>query len=135
MTERPSFYQTLRRRIAPVAFLLALAVLAARTCQSDIAEVEIVMDLGPRAGQVEKLRVDVFREGENTSVLVLDKNYDAAGATSSPRMRAQLDRGTYHMEFSVLLHDGPRRFERILLVDASSATIHLDLARHLTRAD
>lgn len=130
----PRLRDTLRRRIAPVAFLLALALLASRTCQSEAVRVRIELDPGAASAEVRAVRVDVFRQGEDQSVAVFSRRYGEAGPDARPSFEAQLDPGTYELRIEVETPRGHRRLERTIEPrDASTVTIRLE--RELTPGD
>jgi hypothetical protein len=61
----PSRYDRWRRRLAPVALLIALGVLAHDTCErKDKAGTPIVLDLGAARPSVRHVRADAFVAGE-----------------------------------------------------------------------
>jgi hypothetical protein len=113
-----------------VAFLVALLVLATRTCSSEIAQVEMALDFGAAAERVRHVRVDMFAQGQDQSALVFERSYGERGVTRAPSFEAQLDPGMYEMLFEVELDDGVRRFERRVEV-TDQATIKVNLERNL----
>jgi hypothetical protein len=123
-------WDTFRKRIAPVALMIALVLLATRTCSTEIARVEMALDFGAAAERVRQVRVDMFPRGEERSVLFFERAYGERGVTSPPSLEAQLDAGTHEMLFEVVLDDGLRRFTRIVEV-TDQATITVKLERDL----
>lgn len=123
--------RTLRKRIAPVALMAALALLAVRTCSGEAAQAELVVDLGEHAGQVQAVRVDVFRQGEDTGVLVFERTYGEHGAAAMPRFEAQLVPGTYALQIEVRMPGRTARFERTVEV-RDQAVIRVNAERELT---
>lgn len=126
MAER-STWQLIRKRIAPIAFVLALVALATQTCGSESAQVELVFDTGAARDRVAALHVDVFRVGgEPEPVAYFD-------ATPGPRMRwtLQLDPGDYRLGFRVTMRGGAvHSFDRAIVAE-NNAVITLALERDL----
>lgn len=136
MAETSSWYQTIRKRVAPLAFLIALVVLATRTCSTEVADVEITLDFGSAAAEVRSLRVDVFPEDSNIGVIQFQRTYDQRGVVEAPRLHAQLDPGDYELAFDVVLGDtaedvASKRFARRITI-GDRATITVPLERDLT---
>jgi hypothetical protein len=98
-----SFYQTLRRRIAPVAFLLALALLGSRTCATEKTRVEIRLDLGAAAAHVETLRVDVFPADAATGVASFERHLRGQPVQGSLGFEVPLDPGSYRLRIDARL--------------------------------
>jgi hypothetical protein len=98
-----SFYQTLRRRIAPVAFLLAIALLGSRTCATESTRVEIRLDLGAAAAHVETLRVDVFPADAATGVASFERHLAGQPVQGALGFEAALDPGTYRLRIDARL--------------------------------
>ena len=126
MPER-STWDIVRKRIAPVAFLLALVVLATRTCGSETASVELVFDPGAARDRLVRLHVDVHRPGDDGAPVAY---FDSA---AGPRMRwtLQLDPGDYRLAFRATLAGGEvRRFDRTIVAE-DNAVVTLSLERSL----
>ena len=98
-----SFYQTLRRRIAPVAFLLAVALLGSRTCAGERTRVEIRLELGAAAAQVETLRVDVFPADAATGVASFERHLRGQPVQGPLGFEVPLDPGTYRLRIDARL--------------------------------
>ncbi|WP_428268282.1 hypothetical protein [Haliangium sp.] len=136
----PSFRDTLRRRVLPVAFLAALALLGARTCAGEMAEVELVLDLGPAAADVRGLRLDLFPAGEDRGVLSYTRRFGAGGAEPTLSMRAELDPGDYRLRIEVETEAGTRTLERTAVVGdtmgaRTTITVALGQALSVAAAD
>jgi hypothetical protein len=130
-----SFRHTLRRRIAPVAFLGVLVLLGARTCATEAARVEIRLDLGAAAAGVDALRVDVFPAGAAEGVAYFERHgrpvADALG------FEARLDPGTYLLRIEARTASGVRTLERTVVVGeqlGERTVISLDLEPALLAA-
>lgn len=113
--------ETLRRRIAPLVFLIALATLGARTCASEAAEVDLRLYLGEAAAELRSLRVDVFRdEGEDDArdrgVAYLERSYTGAtgAAAAPPSFELQLAPGSYRVRIELELERASGREHRVL---------------------
>ncbi|MCG8417917.1 MAG: hypothetical protein MJE77_08245 [Proteobacteria bacterium] len=120
-------YAVVKKRIAPLVFLVALTVLATRTCASEMATVEITFDLGQARPDVRLFRVDAFRHGSETGVLHFERHYSNQGPPSSPTIEARLDPGLYELLFSVTLKSGLQRFERVIdVTDRAEITLRLE---------
>jgi hypothetical protein len=116
-----SFYQTLRRRIAPLAFLLALVLLGSRTCATETTRVEIRLDLGAAAAHVDTLRVDVFPAGAATGVASFERHLRGQAVQGPLGFEVALDPGSYRLRIDA----------RVRVGAASSA---VSLGRTLERA-
>ncbi len=123
-----SRYQLWRRRIAPIALVLALVLLGTRTCGSETAKLTLRIDAGPAAGQIADLQMDVVRQGQTGAVARLERH---AGAP--PRdLVTQLDPGTYQLRFRVTLRGGEvRRFDHLIEVESGETTTTVPIARDL----
>ncbi|HWN68026.1 MAG TPA: hypothetical protein VNM90_10340 [Haliangium sp.] len=117
-----SFGQTLRRRIAPLAFLLALALLGSRTCAREMTRVEIRLDLGASAAHVETLRVDVFPADADTGVASFERHLRGQPPPNPLAFEAALDPGTYRLRVDARWRAGSsartpgRTLERVIVV-------------------
>ena len=133
-----SFGQTLRRRIAPLAFLLALALLGSRTCASEMTRVEIRLDLGAAAAHVETLRADVFPADAATGVASFERHL--RGQSPGPLgFEAALDPGTYRLRIEARPRAGSsaRTLERVIVVGeqlGERTVISVDLEQALLPA-
>lgn len=125
---------TLRRRVAPVVFLILLGILGARACASDMAQVEIRLVLGEARAGVQALRVDVFPDGASESVAYLERSFDTGPAGADPGLEAGLSPGTYHLRIEAQTARGPRVLERSIVVSdqlLERAVIQVDLEQAL----
>ena len=133
-----SFYQTLRRRIAPVAFLLAVVLLGSRTCATEATRVEIRLDLGAAATHVETLRVDVFPADAATGVASFERHLRGQPVPGALGFEAALDPGTYRLRVDVRLRAGATRtLERTIVVGepmGERTVISVDLEQALLPA-
>jgi hypothetical protein len=61
-------YDLFRRRIAPIAFALAIAFMAYQTCQKDQrTHAKVVLDLGAAARDVRAIEADIWMNGEQVT--------------------------------------------------------------------
>jgi hypothetical protein len=109
-----STWDLIRKRIAPVAFLAALALLATRTCGSELADVTLRLDPGAADDRIRTLAATVHRGDEAASVTNFSTDWSAGPRTKIWRL--QLDPGSYRLAFRVTMRDGSlvtfdRRFE------------------------
>jgi hypothetical protein len=123
-----SRYDRLRRRIAPVAFLLALGFLVHQTCQSEERQqTTIVLDFGDAAPRVKAVRADVFSDdGEPVAWFERAAPPDASGRVSFPAM---LD-GPSTLRLRVDTATGLVPLERRLRSDGGD-TLVVDVGRDL----
>jgi len=123
-----SRYEWFRRRLAPVAFLIALGVLVHQTCQSrDRAEVTVGLDYGAAAAQVSHVRADVMVGDE--SVSWFESGPPVPGVPA--QFRALIEGGQATVRIEVTTAAGVRTIERKIVAEGGSAvTLHLgdDLA-------
>jgi len=123
-----SRYQLWRRRIAPIALVLALVLLGTRTCGAEAAKVTLRIDAGEAAPQLADLEVDMVRDGEQGAVARLERH---AGAPSVDLV-TQLDAGRYRLRFRAVLRGGEvRRFDHVIEVESGETTITVPIARDL----
>lgn len=126
MAER-SFRQTLRRRVAPIAFLAALLLLGMRTCSTEMARVELRFAFGKAAPDVRTFAVDVFRGDEVAPVAYHNADYGAGGAPAVQTWELQLDPGPYMLKIRVTLASGTRQVERrVEASDRAAVTVNLE---------
>jgi hypothetical protein len=111
-----SFRQTLRRRIAPVALLLALALLASRTCATETSRVEVRLALGAAAAHVASLRVDVFPAGAATGVASFERHLRGQPPHGPLGFEAALDPGSYTLRIEARVASSVRTLERAIVV-------------------
>ncbi len=130
MAER-SFRQTLRRRIAPIAFLGALALLGVRTCGTEMARVDLRFELGSAAAEVRSFAVDVHRGEEVAPVAYQTAEFGVGGASETlPDWSLQLDPGQYVLKIRMATASGGVLVERRIEV-SDRAVITIDLEDEL----
>jgi hypothetical protein len=127
-----STYQLLRKRIAPIAIVLAFGLLIFETCnKKERIDVRIVLDLGPASETVSRVDVDVLGTG-GEPVSTFTRERDAAGMMGSPSFAAVLtDRD---VTLAIRLHVPGRviQTQRRIVADAG-AVVTVAVADELRR--
>ncbi len=119
-------WEFLRRRLAPLVIVLIVAMLGVRTCESDLADVEIRLRLGAASAQVQALRVDVFPTGDQAGVAYFERRYAAGRAPEAVSMSAHVDPGMYRVHIDATLVDDARSIWRQIEV-RHQAVVTIDL--------
>jgi len=111
-----------RRRIAPIALVLALGLLATRTCRSESASVEVQFDLGSATDQIRELEVDLLRDPAAAPV---GRWSGRPGEAPIRPWQLRVDPGSYILRFRITLRDGQLvRFEKATeLSDGATVTV------------
>ncbi len=131
---RGSRYNTLRKRVAPIAFLAALVLLGTRTCNSEIANVELRFDVGTHQAFVSALRVDVARQSDpGESLGHFEHNFKTAPESVRPHWKLQLDPGMYVLRIVLETAGGIVTETRTADV-VDKAVIRISLVGAITRA-
>jgi hypothetical protein len=121
------WYDIFRKRIAPIAFIVAILALGTRTCKADMAEVELTVSFGAAAADVRSIRVDLFKGDDVEPVASFNRSYGEAGAQTSPLLDAQLDPGMYRVDMTVGTVSGTRHITRAVdMDDRSSITVSIE---------
>ncbi|HUH03061.1 MAG TPA: hypothetical protein VML75_13785 [Kofleriaceae bacterium] len=120
----------LRRVVAPIALVLALALLATQTCASEPVTVRVRMGIG--AAPVEHLRVTILPVDRDEALGYFEQQGRGGPA---PVWRLEISPGSYRLSFTVTLRGEPaaRRFERRIEA-RDGAEIFVDLTRDLQPA-
>lgn len=114
----------------PIAFLGALALLATRTCSSELAKVTLIFSFGDAAADVRAVEVEVFRPGDRETLARFKQRFGPDGASKPVSWKLQLSPGMYTLEFRVDVAGKLRQFEKsVRAVDDSE--IAVDLGRDL----
>lgn len=119
----------MRRRVAPIAFLVALAALAHQTCKAESAEVDLALRFGPEASAVESVRVDVVRSDSGEHVAFLERRFPS-GAPAELRQDVPLVEGMYRLDIELEVDGQLRRLSRVIDVEGSGG-IRVDLSAEL----
>jgi hypothetical protein len=84
-----SVYQLIRRRIAPIAIVLAFGLLVFETCsKKERIDARIVLDLGAASETVARVEADVLADGEPVATFTRERA--AAGVMGNPTFDAVL---------------------------------------------
>jgi hypothetical protein len=132
VSARP-FRETLRRRIAPLVFLGLLLIFGSRTCASEMAEVELRLDLGDAATHVEALRVDVFPVGAAEGVASFERFFQDRHGPRQLGFEVPLDPGSYRLRIEARTPAGTRNLERTIVV-GEALTEHTVISVDLEQA-
>jgi hypothetical protein len=124
-----SWYDVMRRRVAPIAFLLALVALSYQTCQAESVEVELTVRFGPDAGAVDSVRIDVVRDGSGDHVAFVERRF-ARGAPVELRQSVPLSEGMYRLDIELMIDGQGRRLSRVIDV-AGEGGIRVDISGEL----
>ncbi|MCE9572609.1 MAG: hypothetical protein K8W52_05585 [Deltaproteobacteria bacterium] len=124
-----SRYDLFRKRLAPVALIVALAALAHETCSHrSTNDVTIELGFGNHAGEIRHLRADVFVDGEPDAWM--EQDFGPDGADRPPRFRAMVPGDHAVLRVDMVTTAGPRRVEHKLAPE-SGATLLVDLGADL----
>ena len=114
--------QKIRKVIAPIAFLVALGVLASQTCQSEMAEATVVVEVAPGTTEVE---LELLR-GKSTERLGFFRGRPL-GKPPVIRWPVQADSGDYQLSITTHGSAGTEHETRgIRLKDRATITISLN---------
>jgi hypothetical protein len=112
VSEPASRYAKFRRRLAPVAVLIALGVLAHETCnKKEAARQTIELRFGDHAAEIRHLRADLMVDGVPVAHLERD---GAPDAQAPMRFDAMIDGDDVRVMVDITTGAGPRRAERII---------------------
>jgi hypothetical protein len=121
-----SAYDLFRSRIAPVAFVIALILLATHTCQSEPASVTFYFDFGGRGAPVRVLEVEMLRGDDPEPVANFKEHFSSSRPASRSRWKLKLDGGTYRLRIRVETAVKTHRLERTVKVtDGAAITVPL----------
>jgi hypothetical protein len=122
-------YDLFRRRIAPVAFGVAIVLLARESCNKhEHTDATFTFDFGSAALRVQSIDVDVYEHGEAYSHYHRDA---LAGSTIGPaRFKGALPDPDGELRIDVALPAGTRHVVRAFHAD-DGATVTIPLERDL----
>jgi|GEM_PF-2864459 len=123
-----NFRDVLRKRVAPLAFLAAVGLLAAETCRVEAARITVRVELGEAASRVDRLRIDYFFEGDPIDAFV-ERELGAAPVTSFEH-ELQIPAGLYEARVRARTGGETRQLSRRFQA-GGAATVVLDLADDL----
>lgn len=122
---RPS--QSWRRWVAGAAFLLAVGVLASRTCHSESASAEVRFRVGAAGGDLQRLEAELFRPGEGEVLGFYRRSFDRGVVGEAGRWPLRADAGVYQVKVALVSPRGTARVERAVeLQDGAVITIDLE---------
>jgi hypothetical protein len=126
-----SRYDRFRRRVAPIALVLAIGLVVKVVLdQRHQTGVTVVIDFGGHGAEVRHLRADVFVDGAPLETY-LESTYPA-GAEGPATFEVRVPDGDALLRVDLSTTRGPRRIERRLTV-VDGAKVHVDLGRDLDR--
>ena len=127
---RVSKYDLFRRRIAPVAFILALGFIAYDTCDKhQRTHATIVLDFGAAEREVRAVEAEIWMNGEQVTQF---RRSAAEGAYIGPaRFDASLPDTEGELRIAVDLAGGVRRHATKSLHVQEDATVTIRLEREL----
>ena len=123
-------YDLFRKRIAPVAFVLALGFIGWDTCKKhERTHATIVLDLGVAERDVRAIEAEIWMNGEQ--VTQFRRSALEGGRLGAPRFEASLPDTEGELRVGVELADGShKQTTRTIHVD-EGATVTFRLERHL----
>lgn len=111
-----------------LAFVLAVAVLASRTCESEMATAAIRFRVGDAGAGLRVLRADLFRGQDPEPVAFYERRYDERGSgdlVGPWNLRA--DPGMYRLEVHAQTATGPIEATRAIeIADGRSITVEVE---------
>jgi hypothetical protein len=121
-----SRYQWFRRKLAPVALVVALLVLAHETCNKKGAESETIeLRFGDHVRELRSVHAEIFVDGQPAGHMDRDLSVDPNTPVTFP---AVLDGERATIRIDVVTATGPRRFERTL---TAGSRVIVDLGAEL----
>ncbi len=117
-------YELFRKRIAPIAFILAVGLMARETCQKqDRTTATIVLDYGNAASNIKSLDADLWAGDD-----VLAHFHRADSAPPRATLKATLPEHDAELRFDVdLVKGGHRHFtRRVHADDGATVTVLLE---------
>lgn len=119
--------------MAPIAFLAALVFLGTRTCNSELANVELRFDVGTARPTVISLQVDLAPQDKpNDTLGHFEHNFETAPASLPANWKLQLDPGIYVLTIAITTTHGIVRETRTAKA-VDNAVIHVSLERTLAK--
>jgi len=122
-------YDLFRRRIAPIAFGIAIAVMARQSCQKqEQAHATIVLDFGSAAAEVTAVDAELWMNG--AEVAQFQRATVAGRAIGTPRFDAVLPAADGELHIDVDVHGTHRHVVRAVHA-AEGATVTVPLESEL----
>lgn len=117
-------------KLATAAVAVAVVLLAARTCQGELADVTVVFERGDGPA-IRTISAELYRRGEEAPVARFERQVDPAAAGTLARWTLQIDPGSYELALEIEPADGPPVSDRRTIEATARATITIDLARSM----
>jgi len=119
-------YDLFRRRIAPIAFGVAIAVMARQSCQKqEQAHATIVLDLGAAAPDVRSVDAELWMNG--AEIAQFHRAALAGRAIGTPRFDAVLPAADGELRVDVDVHGTHRHVVRAVhAVEGATVTVPLE---------
>lgn len=109
---RVTRYEMFRKRLAPIALIVAIGVLATQTCNKKQADRETIeLRFGGHAAAIQRVRADVFVDDAPVAHVERDLARDP---TTPVRFPAVIDGGRARILVDLTTTHGPRRLSRTL---------------------
>lgn len=125
-----SSYATFRRRVAPIAFGLAIAFMAYETCnKQERTSATFIIDYGAAAPQVQAIQAEVWMNGEQ--VTQFRRSALEGMQIGATRFTASLPDTDGELRMDVELKSGEHREATRAIHVAEGATVTIQLERDL----
>jgi hypothetical protein len=120
-----SRYDLFRRRIAPVAFVVAIALMARQSCaKAEHDKATFVLDLGSAAADVRVIDAELW--ADDNQLAVFHRSALAGSTMRDVRFVASLPAPDAELRFDVELATTHRRFtRRVHAIDGATVTVEL----------
>jgi hypothetical protein len=120
-----------QRPLASVAFLVALTLLTARTCQTQSASAEVQIRVGEAGADLRELDLELRRPGEQEVLGFFRRSFERGADPVAARWPVRADAGMYRLAIRLRSARGSVRVERALHIE-DGATVTIDVERDLT---
>ena len=120
-----------RRRLVKLATIpvaIVIALLAARSCQAELADVTVRFDRGDGPA-IRSIRAELYRSDDPAPVARFERQVDPAATGTLARWTLQIDPGTYELAVEVEPLEGAAVSDRRTIDAEARATVSIDLAR------
>lgn len=112
------------KRLVTGAFLFALLLLGARTCQSESAAAEIQFRVDRGGAELRELYVVLARDGDPDPVGSFRGHFEGGTGGDAGTWLLTAESGTYHLELQARTTSGTEFFERtVVLEDGARITV------------
>ncbi len=121
-----SVRRLVRHRIAPIVLVAILALMAARTCQSESIETTAELRFGEVSEDIREVRGELLRPGETEAVAYFSRAFGDAGPPGPVRWELRAAPGPYELELEIQLEDAWVEIEReVELLDRGVVRVDL----------